>query len=110
MKRFVSFILVLVFLFCFAGSAMAIQGVADAKTYVNMRKSASLTAGVRAYIKGGTPVDIFDGGETHCDDPKDKDDPTKLFYRIGASSYTDRHNWTGESYRSGFGSIQYISY
>lgn len=103
MKRFVSFILVLVFLFCFAGSAMAIQGVADAKTYVRLRKDPNLNSTVKAYIKGGTSVDIFDNGKTYGDEPN-------LFYRVGASSYTDRHNWTGESYRSGYASIQYISY
>ncbi len=103
MKKVVSFMLILMLVFSFAGSAMAIRGVADASTYVRLRKTPTLDSTVRAYIKAGTPVDIFDN-TTRYGDGDEK------FYRVGASSYTDRHNWTGEAYRSGYASTRYISY
>lgn len=96
-KRIVAIGLVVVLLLCFASSALAITGTVSVSTWLNLRKKASTSSTIIAYMKNGTVVQILDNANI-----------TNGFYRIKGESYTNHHNWTGKATRTGYGSANYI--
>lgn len=99
MKKLVSMALVLVLCVCFASSAFAIDGRVNVSTWLNLRKAASTTSGIRAYIKNNTQVEIIDGlGQDSG------------FYHIRSESYMNHDTWDveGKATRIGYASMKYI--
>lgn len=99
MKKLVSMALVLVLCFCFASSAFALDGTVNVRTWLNLRKSASATSGIRAYMKNNTQVEVLDGlGQDSG------------FYHIKGESYMNHDTWdaSGKAIRVGYASMNYI--
>lgn len=102
MKKFLKFVCLTLALMCFCSvfiSASALTGTVklnDPNTWMNLRKTASTSGTIIAYVKHGTSVTILDGGSK-----------TSGFYHITATSYTKR--WTeGKANRTGYGHSDYI--
>lgn len=103
MKKLVCIALVLVLLFAFASNAFAFQGTVNVKTWLNLRKKASLSAGNRGYMKDGTIVIVLDTMSL-----------TNGFYHIRGESYLTHPNsdgtggWTGKAIRTGYAYHSYL--
>ncbi len=96
-KRIVAMGLAVAMLLCFASSALAISGTVSVSTWLNLRKEASTTSTIVAYMKDKTTVEILDNANK-----------TNGFFRIRGESYKDHHNWTGKATRTGYASAAYI--
>lgn len=99
MKKLVSMALVLVLCVCFASSAFALTttGTVKVDTWLNLRKSASTSATIIAYMQNGTKVTVLDEANI-----------TNGFYHISGRSYTNHHDWSGKATRTGYASASYI--
>ncbi len=100
MKKLVAMTLVLCF--CFASSAFALTTIGtvtlkDDDSWLNLRKTASTSSTVIAYMQNGTVVTILDEANI-----------TNGFYRISGRSYTNHHDWSGKATRTGYASTSYI--
>ena len=96
-KRIVAMGLVAVLLLCFASSALAIKGTVSVSTWLNLRKKASTSATIIAYMKDGTEVEILDNANK-----------TNGFFHIKGDSYLNHDKWTGKDTRTGYASADYI--
>lgn len=97
MKRIIAIVLALALTLCCTTSAFALTGTVQVSTWLNLRKAASTSAGIRAYMQNGTVVTILDNGNK-----------TNGFYYIYGYGYADHDTWSDGAYHYGWGHSDYI--